>query len=475
MNKIKRLILGLIAICIVIVVGLGINLKVVANPKPPELNSNLSTPELNSTLPTIVNGCSTSDMACLIPFAWQTFLALNWPTDGQGKPLEHLWDNPDAPRQWEFYQRPEEVFSPAQQPLNSPLKLDGEILLLLSKGQRLSENEPGLADSFLEPIGYPLIDQTHNYIIYDIRLNKSEANQIITNHWYNIQCLEKIQDSLKFAADNTSGYPLEIKTAWRILSYINNSTDSGQEIDESTYYTVKRTVIIPKDKVYNPKSVLSENTPVDTPVKLKLGLIGFHIAYKVPIDGLRNKKPQWVWATFEHISNSPSVPDNINLTQDQKYTLYDPLIGCLPGNCNTPIKTPYYFNVKQSPSAVDQDGKPQRPTQVVREENLSMTNFLDDKFQLATLFPELPELKETVWKNYQMRGAISVQWQYQPIPNYLANSAIETYVHEEDQSCLACHSNAKVTIEKNIDIHTDFSYLFKYNAQRWSNYHCPDS
>jgi hypothetical protein len=52
--------------------------------------------------------------------AWKTFVTLNWPANYEGRPLEKFTfgDAPLAPRVWEFYRTPAEVFLPKQKGSN---------------------------------------------------------------------------------------------------------------------------------------------------------------------------------------------------------------------------------------------------------------------------------------------------------------------------------------------------------------------
>lgn len=456
----RRLVLVLIAICTITVIGFGFAVKVDAA----QAEFTLTQPELSSILPTKVtttkdgNKCNGSNLSeCVQFFAWQSFLALNWPANKDGEPLEiEIGKKPCAPRVWEFYPRPDEVFRPQgqQRALSLTEKQKIPVRAMFSKGQTLSENQLESPNPILDPTQQPLVDQTHNYVLYDIRINPSEAEQIVKNHWNNTNCLEKLTNGI-----NLLDKSLEIKTAWRIVSYVKPTGKKISVTDDSgksVYYTVTQKVDIPDKNVY-PSSSPGKNS-----VDLELGLIGFHIAYKVPIEGSSNGNPQWVWATFEHIDNTPDDPNKPEA--NKTYTLYNPSIPCNGNagsdgsNCNTlQAKTPYYFNTTEPPSAVTEQGNVQTPTQVVRKGNLAMTN------STAMENPWPKKLQGTVWDNYQMRGA-GVQWEKSlNTPPLLANSAIETYVKKNNQSCFACHKLAKLPPKFNLS--ADFSYLFPFNAK----------
>ncbi len=108
-------------------------------------------------------------------FSWQMFVALNWPADNNGKPLPGaIGSNPGAPRVWQSWQSPDQVFpGNGIGPSSCAANKKG---LVLTRTSKLSAN------SFIEPFTpYPLIDQAGNYVVYDIRMGNVEINYLQSN------------------------------------------------------------------------------------------------------------------------------------------------------------------------------------------------------------------------------------------------------------------------------------------------------
>ena len=163
-------------------------------------------------------------------FAWQTFVALNWPADcktgePQSDPNIKIGDAPNAPRVWEFYNGASDIFlANGNKPEN--LKVVPPNCTNERKERKpvfisLSETEPELADqkelveqrklkldglnrsagdiqNFVSGIqrlvsaSLPLIDRWGNYILNENRMNPVEVQQILDRGWY--------------SADNFSGF-----------------------------------------------------------------------------------------------------------------------------------------------------------------------------------------------------------------------------------------------------------------------------
>lgn len=108
--------------------------------------------------------------------------------------------------------------------------------------------------------GSTIYDQNGNAVYYDVRFNQSQCN--IT------------ASAVELAKSNTINFPsgtTELKFAWKILN--------DDEIVNTSYVTVPQVI--------------------DGKVKT-VGLVGMHIAVAT------NDHPEFVWATYEHNSNTPN-------------------------------------------------------------------------------------------------------------------------------------------------------------------------
>jgi len=492
--------------------------------------------------------------------AWKTFVTLNWPANDNGSPLENfvLGQAPLVPRVWEFYRRPEEVFLPnAENPLlNTPNPLAKTLNIDLFEGKgsglettsnlqdksKLAENSQlNLEENLLNSRAWikkviddnykcqgknkricddkenndfvgeanklvlnkiPIVDQKGNYIIVEMHLNGNEFNQIVDNEWYNASKLAEYDDEKnRFQFKSTTASidaPIEIKAAWRIFD--ENSTP----VEKARYYTTKRVVAIPADKYVCTTNNCGTDNPVletDPPVleEIEVGLIGFHIAYKIPKQEVST--PGWIWATFEQVDNLQV--DNPPPGIDLKPTLSNP--GCETNankeNClpNYPyVEWPFLWRDKAPHAVTRQDGqiKEQTPTQVQR---LSKSTKLseDVKKDLKEQNKKWQEAfknvtPDSVWQYYQLvgtqwlqnprkitdtpllpRGSLMSNIRLQQVqPGALVNVSMEAYSQTKvnGDSCIGCHVAASLqsSSDNSQKVTSDFSFLLE-RAQSSSN------
>ncbi len=448
-------------------------------------------------------------------FAWQAFVALNWPADCTGSPLKDkkIGEAPDAPRVWEFYQFPEDVFNLNGEEPNLPsvippactgsdagtqqLKYLGltefasdqtvEKIKQWASSEYKKDNpnqdllkilpNAESADIFLEGFK-PLIDRAGNYILNEIRMNPIEVAQIVKNRWFDAANLKDFNNednpfTLMCSAlkpdgtypsppfnqvpcsDNDSVGTIELKAAWMVLP------DPVSVEFRSKYYTTTRTF-----EVETPDNVGGEKTKVTIPI----ALVGFHVVQKTSQQG-------WIWATFEHIDNAPDAKNESQLASGQ-YNLYSS--NCTGNYCepNTPyVQEPYLWR-NEFPHAVTktQDGKIEKqiPSQITRLVPIPpIAQSLNSTWQ-KKLAAEVPN---SVWQNYQLIGVQWLQNPYVPYqtgiggrevrPEQLANVTLEPYVQKgyPGNSCIACHSLANLPpLPKDLKnlkarTHADFSFL----------------
>jgi hypothetical protein len=172
-------------------------------------------------------------------------------------------------------------------------------------------------------------------------------------------------------------------------------------------------------------------------VEKKLALVGFHVGHKT------NFAPQWVWTSFEHVSN---VPDAEDVASGHLLPRYNFFSAACKKDCPTVNDTP--------PQPWDPDVtlkfNGDYRSQVIREKMIP-SPVLKEVAELNKSFRGL--LKGTVWENYML---LATQWPSDhasktdplgaPAPTYLANTTLETYsqgrVPLASSSCMACHGNA---------------------------------
>ncbi|UAJ73719.1 c-type cytochrome [Synechocystis sp. PCC 7339] len=400
-------------------------------PLPKVCNAKLSPLAISWQLPADVEGELKQSNFNIVQravdtFAWQEFIALNWPAmvGDRGVPDKNLAINAPGPRVWETWKETSEVYLPngvAPKPWNSneplPNDLVGDratkILFRQSKVDEVLNDDfqPTKADGALPGT---LTDQWGNVVRYEIRMNKVLFDYVVENELYNPE-----QQALLPKINAPDGSIL-IKAAWREI----NPEES------SRFHTVPAYV---------------QNLTTKEHQLRQVGLVGFHIMYKTP------SAPQWIWSTYEQVDNVPGLEHDSS--SNTAFSFHgDRCVNCL----------------------TNQQTEPGIPNQVTRKipipsENPDCsqpTKAVDNIVELNRLVQR--GLGDSVWANYQL---INAQWAipkpptdnnpdtvFRVLPALLANTTMETYI-QETSSCMGCHSIARSSNVKKF-ASADFSFTF---------------
>ncbi|MDI2076637.1 hypothetical protein [Bradyrhizobium sp. Mp27] len=378
-------------------------------------------------------------------YSWLTFIAMNSPADGKTTIGKGPRPGGDAMTMWEDLQNYRPL---ADVMLNDADKrkwgtrhvpdqcksLDGPGKIVFHLGE----------EAFNQPFKTgPLIDQDGNYALFDILMNKPMFDFIETNTLYSRAGQAKFDKEIDFPTGvnpgkDAAGNPtpgrmgaIMLKVAYRILDPVANADLIKQ------FHTSDALIFFPGPP-------LTKTGPIC--VEKKLGLIGFHVGHKTRF------APQWVWTSFEHVSN---VPDEADVKAGK-----------------LPLKRYSFFkeNCKDCAEANATPEKPWHPpaslkfpasfrSQVVRAKMIP-THTQKDVDQLNQSFRKI--LKGTVWENYIL---LTTQWPSEfdsktdptgaPAPTYLANTTLETYSQGKSplasSSCMACHGNAVSFQRREVD------------------------
>jgi hypothetical protein len=461
--------------------------------------------ELPGDVPLLMNAPSAN------LFGWQEFIALNWKADpnNPGKPLQKVdassFGEPGDTDLlvWETYKRDDEVFqSKAKKPSDWNAPRGDRIIYSISKFQGapvLDLSEFGQAS-----VGNPwLTAQNGNLTFYEKRLNQDEFTYIVNNGLYDAKKQNSMAQTTGIHlpsgaavapspnncyGTNTCG-SIEIKAAWLPIGPNDNPDDFKKKYKTSLA------------KVFDP-------TTGKPGQQVLVGLVGLHIIHKTAL------AQQFIWATFEHIDNTPDDNQLNNLPAGKKYTYYNP-------NCD-PSKDPYQCKKNLLPTYCDKnnqckgcdpqtcpnkDCKPfSAPNQAVRIAPVpyNSTNNVGclNEAAWAAIGSANPD---SVFLNYRL---ISVLWpgqsqtytkpvkapltqgNPQPQAYKVSNTTLETYV-QQALSCLDCHtyapvaplaaSNAPIKISKNAapgsgaKFAADYSFLFREACTKTNNNGCPAS
>jgi hypothetical protein len=368
-----------------------------------------------------------------VTFAWQWFAAVNWPA------LPNARGVPDASRRigqpgtvvWHTWKQPEEVFLPDgaappdwnTYPGVSPSICTGTAGtgpqtgdLILSRTSKVAADANGnnALELSTEVIGGSLTDQHGNLARYEVRFNKTEFDTIVQNRFYNVEG----QDAAR-VIQMPAGV-MEAKASWRIIGDTEPAAVQARFVRRGAW-------------IYTPPA----GPQPATCVKATVGLTGLHITRKTAT------RPQWIWATFEHVDNVPPTGPN-------------PPKRTLPYSFNNPL-----CSVSQcQPNQSVEDGRPaSTPTQVTRVVNIGAAAAQANQAWQAAL------AKSVTGSPFQFYQLVDVQWPQtpsqrpvgNPTPGLLANTTMETYV--EDSSCIQCHYTART---KSGRLSSDFTFVLAH-------------
>lgn len=448
--------------------------------------------------------------------SWKTFVALNWPMGTDGKPQGKLDD--EGQPMWSGWKESFEVYKPnGTKPLpwgddrdlnervlgfmNLPVDARKKNVRVLYRNNKHNEASDK-ADESDQAFGGGLWDQNGNLVMYEVLMNESEFNYVVTNTLYNVE--GQIEFSSKngkanFPSGTFGEEPLgaiEIKIAWKVIDPDKDIASRYLTIDgyipDPKEYTISKNpndppcyVVFPKDPTY---------------IKVKLGMVGMHIAMKT------TSSPQWIWATFEQKDNIEADPKVTGKSLSGK------TVGLKPSfndpNCETCAQN----------LCVEPDANGLRRSQIRRmipipaakrdlnaqaSKRLAQLNSVLQHYELIdTQWPTSPTTPPTPAGN----GIASVT--NKPggnvTPTFLTNMTMETYFQIGNQpaynmeesygnpkftaadsvmvfateSCTGCHFSAGIAIRDSVDVKTgnlitisgppqsaDFSWLLQTQAQ----------
>lgn len=231
-------------------------------------------------------------------YAWQAFIALNWPALPDGKPNNTLTlADATAPRVWEYYVDAGLVY---RKDGAKPLPWKDASAASVEKsfwmsGMGVGTPEPadkknaGDGDYIIPTIGGPsgslqaftgpMIDQQGKWVRYQAAMNQVEFDYVVENELYNldgqIAYTGKKQVSFPTNQGTTKHGAIEIKMSWKQMS----------DADDRARFLVRKARVVPLS---------------GQPYTADFGLVGMHIAAKT------ESSPTWIWATFEHVNNTNS-------------------------------------------------------------------------------------------------------------------------------------------------------------------------
>jgi hypothetical protein len=383
-----------------------------------------STPALSPAIPPDLPANPTQ--ADAVAFAWRSFVAVNWPNLAlyRGTPDRNKTIGQPGDVVWHTWKAPDEIFYPdgsQPPPWNQyggslPPECTGRGAAMGDFVLRRVTKVPGdvrnnAIELAKEVVGGTLTDQQGNLARYEVRLNQTLFDAIVAHQYYNVQGQDRAT-SISFPSA-----VMEVKAAWR-------------EITPDEVPAIRLRYFRRNAWIYTP----AFGPDPATCAKGEVGLVGLHITQKTP------SRPQWIWATFEHIDNVPPF-SNPQAPGPVPYSFDNP--NCPPTKCVPNQST-------------ESNGVPTGiPTQVNRTVNIGQdAQQANPVWQAA-----LAKVPGSPFQFYQL---VDVQWPQtpsqrpagDPTPGLLANATMETYIPES--SCLNCHFTARTASGK---LSSDYSFM----------------
>jgi len=342
--------------------------------------------------------------------AWQMFLAVNWPTNNQGRPARRITDTGFGQPYWTLWHNSSSIFQEHGVPptvcggtapgprllavsrdLSKPVS-KGLTPFSLTAGETANPrttrflgvmsavgelNASNIGGDIQQAFSGPLIDQYGNFVFYEILIDSNEVKYLCDNKLYNIDGqvdFSKAGKKVDMPAGHTNqdgSGSFELKLAWRVMKACD-PTKPKDPCDDMSRFFVEDAYIMDQGP---------DGKPVQR--KVKVGLVGMHIAHK------SDSSPQWIWATFEQVDNL-SV-DNVA----------HPNLHASFNDPNCPLCA-----VDIQPRANAQKVYPRIPVQVSRTIPIP-----EDKAALNAQAAAVLRNLGSVWQYYQL---IDTQWPIKP-------------------------------------------------------------
>ncbi|WP_434345339.1 cytochrome c family protein [Myxococcus virescens] len=418
-------------------------------------------------------------------FAWQQFIALNWPESGMDGGTAGFGTPGDLePVQWQTYMSTGQLFLPdggAPPAWGTQARITDACLaeaglsvaqarerLPLMVASKFAENFfPGSANQAFPFDGSPawLGAPGDTNVWYDVKVNQPEYDYIVDAGLYNAaNQLALVDSGVPVVLPQGAYQPapgsvgaIELKSAWMEVA---NPSDARW----NTYKLSPAVVVDPSTQRCRTATV---------------ALVGLHIIHAT------QSQPSIIWATFEHEANAPDQGTDAGTGA---WNFFDaacsPRTLTVPANCaadGTSTEVTVGCEPNVPPPYHIGDGCPGPvPIQVTRLTPIDpMAKRVNQLVQqnIATHFPD------SVWKHYVL---VNVLWSTNPSPSptkpakaplpfaaptpsgsvAIANTTMETYIQRtadfgqgpQASNCIVCHRNA--TLAGKTGIASDFSFVF---------------
>lgn len=281
-----------------------------------------------------------------------------------------------------------------------------------------------------------LVDQNGRAVYYSMYINDVYYEFVRQNGLYDPATFANAPDTLDFPIG-----AMELKASWKVV---------GPGDNVQGFYTRKATIN---------KLTTQNGTVVVDPTQTEevtVALVGLHIA------GVVQGHPEFIWATFEHKNNAPTMSADmlnqmLNLNSDSSIRAFNKL------PVNDQNWTFYKANTPVGQSNVD-NASIVKLTNPTAQTLTPITNAYiqyaqgggtdENRRNIISMNESvLDQMKDPIWSNYYLGGAI---WLKEPnvlVPNStqqdlitgsktLSNSTMETFTQKvlSQNNCFQCHN-----------------------------------
>nr|HML31116.1 hypothetical protein [Hyphomicrobium sp.] len=226
-------------------------------------------------------------------FAWECFVALNWPATADGAPdtLKTIADTA-MPRVWEGWRSNDSIFlsdGARPRPWTSDQAATNSNHVMWRFAKMLDESRDALNEltESTQAFTGPLVDQDGAFVRYESYVNKTEFDYIVQNGLFSQDgqvAFSQRGGQVSFPANTIGPAPahgsMAIKLAWKQL---------GKNDVASRFFTREAMVVS--------TSFDAAGKMIKTRSRQLMALVGMHVIAKT------QSSPNWIWATFEHVDN----------------------------------------------------------------------------------------------------------------------------------------------------------------------------
>ncbi|MCY1041133.1 cytochrome c family protein [Corallococcus sp. bb12-1] len=416
-------------------------------------------------------------------FAWQQFIALNWPSASMDGGVDAGFGTAGdlGAVQWQTWMDVAQVFLPdggpppawGTAPQVDPAclaeagltRVEAKGRLALTVASKFAEQFDPNSSAQAFPFSGPawLGAQNGTNVWYDVRISQPEFDYVVDAGLYNAaNQMAQADAGVALVLPQGSFQPntlgaIETKSAWMEVS---TPTDARW----NRYKLAPAVVLDPSTQKCRAATV---------------ALVGLHIIHAT------QSQPTLIWSTFEHVDNAPNHNADAGSTQWNFYNSQcQPRTLSVPANCSadggatqvtvgcTPNTPPPYFigDGCPAPSAV-------QVTRLTPIDKTAAEVTATVQQHLRQAYPG------SVWENYLL---VNTLWSTGPSPSPtkpkkaplpfaaptpsgslpIANTTMETYIQQtadfgqgaRASNCIVCHASA--TIQGPSGIASDFSFIF---------------